>query len=80
MLEAKGPGFANKMDGPRNWQDWFTGDEKIEEQMERQAGAATGRMVEWHFAEPSVADYFGVFAKENKMTNIVVLYTPPIKP
>jgi hypothetical protein len=45
MLEAKGPGFASKMDGPRDWQDWFTGDEKIEEQMERQAGAATGRMV-----------------------------------
>ena len=30
MLEAKGPGFENKMDGPYDWQGWFTaGDDRI---------------------------------------------------
>ncbi len=29
MLEAKGPGYADKMSGPENWKGWLTGDEKL---------------------------------------------------
>jgi len=79
MLEAKGPGFEDKMDGPSDWRDWFTGDEQIEAQMlnQQNAVAAAGRTVEWHFAEEPVADFFRKFAEERKLTNIVVFYTPP---
>jgi hypothetical protein len=80
MLEAKGPGYADKMDGPNDWQEWYTGAKDIGDQMKRQATAATGRMVEWHFAEKPVADFFRKFTEKNKLTNIVVIFTPPRLP
>jgi hypothetical protein len=80
MLEAKGPGFADKMDGPDDWKGWFTGIAGLEDQMMRQNDAAAGRTVEWHFAEQPVADFFRKFAKENGLTNVVVIYTPPRRP
>ena len=82
MLEAKGPGFANKMDGPDDWQGWFTGDEKLEDQMQRQSDAVEGsrRKVEWHFAEQPVADFFRAYVEKYKLNNIVVIYTPPRRP
>ncbi len=73
MLEAKGPGFENKMDGPYDWQGWFTGDEKIEMQMfnQQRAVSAAGTVVEWHFAEEPVADFFREFAEENGLSKVV---------
>ena len=51
----------------------------------RQDGAgrqlvASGRIVEWHFAEQSIADYFRNYAERNGLTNIIVIYTPPDQP
>jgi len=80
MLEAKGPGYANKMDGPQDWKYWFIGAEDIEDQMQAQSGAAVGRIVEWHFAAQPVADYFRNYAQENGLSNIIVIYTPPRRP
>jgi hypothetical protein len=53
MLEAKGPGYADKMTGPNRWKTWFTGLSDMENQMERQdrTAGADGRIAEWHFAE-----------------------------
>lgn len=48
--------------------------------MQRQARAAAGRIVEWHFAEQSVADYFSNYAERNGLTNIIAIYTPPDQP
>jgi hypothetical protein len=79
MLEAKGPGYADKMTSDTDWQGWFEGDEEIEAQMQRQASAAAGRIVEWHFAEQSVANYFSNYAEENGLTNIIVIYTPALQ-
>jgi hypothetical protein len=76
MLEAKGPGFADKMQGSKDWLGWFRGDEEIEDQMARQSKAAIGRRIEWHFAERPVADYFRKFAEEERLKNIVVIHTP----
>jgi hypothetical protein len=80
MLEAKGPGFENKMDGPDDWQDWFTGDEQLEAQMERQSDAVegTGRKVEWHFAEEPVADFFRAYAEIQTDQHCRDLYTTEI--
>lgn len=80
MLEAKGPGYANMMAGPDIWWRWFTGVEPIEARMQAQSGAAAGRIVEWHFAEQPVADFFGEYAKKNRLTNIIVIYTSPDQP
>lgn len=80
MLEAKGPGFEDKMSELDGWKEWFTGIEGLEDQMRRQNGAAAGRAVEWHFAEEPVADFFRRFAEKNKLTNIVVIFTPPRRP
>jgi len=80
MIEVKGPGYADKMTGDTTWQGWFTGDEEIEAQMQRQARAAAAPIVEGHFAEQSVADYFRNYAERNGLTNIIVIYTPADQP
>lgn len=77
MLEAKGPGFADKMDNPHEWKDWYTGAEPIKAQMRRQSDAVVSRKVEWHFAEPEPARFFKGYAKEQGLMNVDVLYTPP---
>jgi Restriction endonuclease fold toxin 5 len=76
MLEAKGPGYADKMTGLDTWERWYTGAKEIQVQMKNQAEAATGRVIEWHFAEQPVADYFCAFASKNKLSNVAVSYTP----
>ena len=37
---------------------------------------ASGRMVEWHFAEEEVADHFRE-EWDARYPNVVVIYTPP---
>jgi filamentous hemagglutinin len=76
MLEAKGPGYATFLNGQDGWRDWFTSLQEVQDQMEDQARAAAGRVVEWHFAEPGVADYFRAYAQNQNLTNVVVIYTP----
>jgi len=80
MLEAKGPGFWEKMNTQNGWQDWFTGGRKMENQMRNQSMAAFGRTVEWHFAEKPAAEFLRKFAAQNRLSNIVVIYTPPESP
>ena len=60
MLEAKGPGYADKMNGSETWTQWFRGNEQIEDQMDRQSRAAPQRKIEWHFAEPEVIGYLEI--------------------
>ena len=76
MLEAKGPGYADKMVGPETWQEWYTGVRSIKAQMKSQAKASVDRNVEWHFAEPAVARYFRGYAEQEGLANIDVRYTP----
>jgi Restriction endonuclease fold toxin 5 len=73
MLEAKGPGYANMMDASGQWQTWFTSYQAIENQMKNQSRAAGDRMVEWHFAEPEVANYFSKYAVNLNLENITPL-------
>lgn len=82
MLEAKGPGFAQHMDGQGGWDFYFTlkGLPDLQWQMQRQSNAARGRNVEWHFAEKSVADYFRRYAEHQGLGNIIVIYDPPKQP
>jgi restriction endonuclease fold toxin 5 of polymorphic toxin system len=79
MLEAKGPNYASKLrqNSPYVWPNI---EADMNAQVERQSDAATasGRSIEWHFAEEDVADYFrGDW--ECKYPNVKVIYTPPAK-
>jgi hypothetical protein len=80
MLEAKGPGFATFMAAPGVWRRWFKKLRNMQDQMQRQSKAAVGRIVEWHFAEKPVADFFRKYAMDNHFLNILVLHTPAEAP
>lgn len=83
MGEAKGPGYEDKMIDANNWPKWYQGLQEIERQLDSQSRAASGRLVEWHFAEKGPAEFFRHYVEQNreKLPNIVVFYTPPaVKP
>ena len=77
MLEAKGPGYADKMIGSNEWSEWYIGVGSIKTQMRNQSDAAAGRKVQWHFAEPESAQYFRKYAEDKELMNVQVIYTPP---
>jgi hypothetical protein len=76
MLEGKGPQYEKHMTDSDEWKYYFRGDAGIKDQMVRQSQAAAGRMVEWHFAEERVADYYREWAAGKHLANIIVIYTP----
>ena len=76
MLEAKGPGYDWGMSGSGQWHGWFRGIEKMLAQLKNQSDAAAGRLVEWHVAEPGLANYLQDYVQTNGYTNIVIIYTP----
>ena len=81
-MEAKGKGFQKQMLDLENWEDWFTGRQKTENQLSRQnrtAGAA-GWKVLWFFAELGPAAYFRKHAVDNKLTDIQVFFAPAVAP
>jgi hypothetical protein len=75
MLEAKGPGYADKLE-ENNRFVWPNIEAEQDDQVARQskAAGASGRMVEWHFAEEEVAEHF---RKRWNYPNVIVRYTPP---
>jgi hypothetical protein len=76
MLEAKGPQYEKHMADSDQWEIYFRGDDEIKRQIERQSQAAVGRIVEWHFAEEPVADYYKKWAASKGFANIIVIHTP----
>ena len=80
LLEAKGPGYDGALDEDGQWEPWYKGKEKLEEQIERQSRAAGTRLVEWHVAEPSVAQNIEKYVDTHGYTNIIVIHTPARQP
>ncbi len=78
MLEAKGPGLQQHLDGDGEWEPYFvsSGKASLDKQLKDQSNAADGRQVEWHVAEPAVAAYIRRFIEENGLININVFDTP----
>ncbi|MGO8848024.1 MAG: hypothetical protein ACLQFI_22415 [Methylocella sp.] len=75
MIEAKGPGYANKLEnnivGPNIRADWI-------EQATRQRQASGGRAIEWYFAEEAAADRARkLFDQSNYLRGRVVIHTVP---
>ena len=65
LIDAKGPGYARfTKDG--QFQPWWSGQDKIVDQANRQISAAKGASINWIFAEPEAAKATRkVFEKEN---------------
>ena len=76
MQEAKGPGYLDQMIDSNNWHKWYEGVQEMRDQMDRQFRAAGGRLVEWHFAEEQVANYFRAYAVVERYDSIIVKWTP----
>ena len=80
MLEAKGPGLAWPLEFMpdewlrTNWKAYLD----FMDQAGRQSRAAPDRIIEWHFADKSVADFFGAAFRDAGYANIVVRNTEAI--
>ena len=77
MLEAKGPGYLEKLEEghPIVWKNI---EDEFDDQAKRQSRAAMarGRRVEWHFADVNVMDHFRARWKD-RFPNLTLIHTPP---
>jgi hypothetical protein len=77
LLEAKGPGFANFLDKSGAFESFFNGAKQLESQALRQLKAAKGVPIEWHVAEPRVANAIRTLLQKSGAERIKVLNTLP---
>jgi hypothetical protein len=82
LLEAKGPGYANKFLDSLEPKPWFkpSGAKALVDQARRQLGAAmkTGTPIRWHVAEEKVATAIRLLFKDKGVEGIEVVYTPAL--
>ncbi|MGZ3457733.1 MAG: Tox-REase-5 domain-containing protein [Archangium sp.] len=82
LLEAKGPGYANKFLENLEPERWFehSGAKDLVEQAKRQLKAAmkTGTPIRWHVAEEKVAEAIRLLFERNEVVGIEVVYTPAL--
>jgi hypothetical protein len=77
LLEAKGPGYANKFLENLSPKKWFTrGARNMVEQALRQTKAVNGTPIRWHVAEAKVADAIRKLFKNEGVRGIEVVHTP----
>jgi hypothetical protein len=77
LLEAKGPGYANKFTAGLDPQKWFTqGAHSLLEQALRQLKAARGVPIRWHVAEAKAAKAIRKLLEREQVHGIEVVHTP----
>lgn len=76
MIEAKGLGFAQFLDGDGNWYEWARQPGKIGWQLWRQSLAVGDRRIEWHVAEERAAVAITAMVQELNIKNIDVIWDP----
>lgn len=76
LLEAKGPGYDWALTAEGEWKPWYEGKQDLWDQLQRQSEAAGDRPVEWHVAEPRVAQYLRALVQAQGYSNIQIIYTP----
>jgi len=76
MLEAKGPGYLESLED-QHPVVWASMEAELDKQAERQSRSAlaSGRQVEWHFAEAEVADHFRK-RWQDRFPNLALIHTP----
>lgn len=81
MLEAKGPGYADKFLANLDPKYWFqhTGAQGLIEQARRQLRSVQGMgaRIEWHVAEKKAAEAIKLLFERDQITEIRVVHTPP---
>ncbi len=82
LLEAKGPGYANKFLDNLDPKTWFknTGAQDLINQAKRQLNATSGTQfpIRWHIAEEKTAEAIRLLFKDARVVGIEVVYTPPL--
>jgi hypothetical protein len=81
LLDAKGPGFANKFNADLTPKPWFapSGARALVEQAGRQLKVAKGAPIRWHVAEKKAADAIRELLKGAKVQGIEVVHTPALQ-
>ncbi|MGZ3459823.1 MAG: Tox-REase-5 domain-containing protein, partial [Archangium sp.] len=76
LLEAKGPGYANKFTAELDPKQWFTkGARNLVDQARRQSQVANGVPIRWHVAEPKAAGAIRKLLKEAQVRGIEIVHT-----
>ncbi|WP_338865567.1 Tox-REase-5 domain-containing protein [Myxococcus stipitatus] len=80
LLEAKGPGYANKFLDNLKPKVWFekSGAKALVDQAGRQRAAARGAPIRWHIAEEKTAEAIRKLFDANDIEGIEVVFTPPM--
>jgi hypothetical protein len=82
LLEAKGPGYANKFLDTLEPRPWFepSGAKALVDQAKRQLEATmkTGTPIRWHVAEEKVADAIRLLFKRERVIGVEVVHTPAL--
>jgi len=77
LLEAKGPGYANKFNKDLSSKRWFAkGSQNLIEQARRQLRAANGNPIRWHVAEAKAADAIRKLLTGKNILQIEIVHTP----
>jgi hypothetical protein len=77
LLETKGQGYDRHFDAKLEPKPYFKGAKRLVRQAQRQLEVANGIPIRWHVAEPRMVDILKKLLKENGITKIDVVYTPP---
>ncbi|WP_275899107.1 Tox-REase-5 domain-containing protein [Pyxidicoccus caerfyrddinensis] len=80
LLEAKGPGYANKFLDDLMPRVWFekSGAKALVDQARRQLRAAEGMPIQWHIAEQKTAEAIQALFERNGVVGIDIVFTPPV--
>ncbi|WNG31900.1 hypothetical protein F0U62_35860 [Cystobacter fuscus] len=82
LLEAKGPGYANKFFDTLEPKAWFknTGAQALVDQARRQLAAVRGKgiSIRWHIAEEKTAEAIRLLFQRSRVVGIEVVYTSPL--
>jgi hypothetical protein len=77
LLEAKGPGYANKFTRELAPKQWFAkGARSLVDQAVRQSKAAKGVPIQWHVAESKAAEAIRELLNNARVHGIEVVHTP----
>jgi hypothetical protein len=79
LLEAKGPGYANKFTTTLEPEKWFTQSaQSLRDQAQRQLQVAGGIPIRWHVAEARTAEAIRKLLREARLHGIEVVHTPAL--
>lgn len=79
LLEAKGPNYSNFVNSTSGeFQPWFSGQDALLDQANRQILAAGGARIQWSVAEPQAASAMQSLLNSNGIVGIKIVVVPPL--